>query len=188
MIMGELLVSTAIYKFLFTIPLICLCQFSNWCLKAVNICKPLLMQTHIDSPMETFEKSSQNLENICWSQIYGLFAQFNNLARKQVNCFPRHFKPRCCAQYNINYPRKILRIHIFTINYWMRVAAVFIFIYFIWKKSSALVIRVIFILIMQNWLHGFIFISPSMPLTGLSLEMYIFHFEAISLSTHISGS
>jgi hypothetical protein len=33
-----------------------------------------------------------------------------------------------------------------------------------------------------------IFISPSMPLTGLSLEMYIFHFEAISLSTHISGS
>jgi hypothetical protein len=28
-----------------------------------------------------------------------------------------------------------------------------------------------------------IFISPSMPLTGLSLEMYIFHFEAISLST-----
>jgi hypothetical protein len=27
-----------------------------------------------------------------------------------------------------------------------------------------------------------------MPLTGLSLEMYIFHFEAISLSTHISGS
>jgi hypothetical protein len=32
------------------------------------------------------------------------------------------------------------------------------------------------------------FISPSMPLTGLSLEMYIFHFEAISLSTHISGS
>jgi hypothetical protein len=33
-----------------------------------------------------------------------------------------------------------------------------------------------------------IFISLSMPLTGLSLEMYIFHFEAISLSTHISGS
>jgi hypothetical protein len=30
--------------------------------------------------------------------------------------------------------------------------------------------------------------SPSMPLTGLSLDMYIFHFEAISLSTHISGS
>jgi hypothetical protein len=27
-----------------------------------------------------------------------------------------------------------------------------------------------------------------MPLTGLSLEMYIFHFEAISLSTHISDS
>jgi hypothetical protein len=33
-----------------------------------------------------------------------------------------------------------------------------------------------------------LFISPSMPLTGLSLEMYSFHFEAISLSTHISGS
>jgi hypothetical protein len=32
------------------------------------------------------------------------------------------------------------------------------------------------------------FISPFMPLTGLSLEIYIFHFEAISLSTHISGS
>jgi hypothetical protein len=32
------------------------------------------------------------------------------------------------------------------------------------------------------------FISPFMSLTGLSLEMYIFHFEAISLSTHISGS
>jgi hypothetical protein len=27
-----------------------------------------------------------------------------------------------------------------------------------------------------------------MPLTGLSLEMYIFHFEAISMSTHIFGS
>jgi hypothetical protein len=27
-----------------------------------------------------------------------------------------------------------------------------------------------------------------MPLTGLSLELYIFHFEAIFLSTHISGS
>jgi hypothetical protein len=27
-----------------------------------------------------------------------------------------------------------------------------------------------------------------MPWTGLSLEMYIFRFEAISLSTHISGS
>jgi hypothetical protein len=27
-----------------------------------------------------------------------------------------------------------------------------------------------------------------MSLTGLSLEMYIFHFEAISLSPHISGS
>jgi hypothetical protein len=27
-----------------------------------------------------------------------------------------------------------------------------------------------------------------MPLIGLSLEMYIFHFEAIFLSTHISGS
>jgi hypothetical protein len=27
-----------------------------------------------------------------------------------------------------------------------------------------------------------------MPLTGLSLEMYIFQFEAISLSTHIYGS
>jgi hypothetical protein len=34
----------------------------------------------------------------------------------------------------------------------------------------------------------FFFISLSMSLTGLSLEMYIFHFEAISLSTHISGS
>jgi hypothetical protein len=33
-----------------------------------------------------------------------------------------------------------------------------------------------------------VFISPSMPLTGLSLGMYIFHFEAIFLSTHISGS
>jgi hypothetical protein len=33
-----------------------------------------------------------------------------------------------------------------------------------------------------------IFISLSMSLTGLSVEMYIFHFEAISLSTHISGS
>jgi hypothetical protein len=39
----------------------------------------------------------------------------------------------------------------------------------------------------QNW-ELYFFISPSMPLTGLSLEMYIFHFEAISLSTHISGS
>jgi hypothetical protein len=27
-----------------------------------------------------------------------------------------------------------------------------------------------------------------MYLTGLSLEMYIFHFEAISMSTHISVS
>jgi hypothetical protein len=27
-----------------------------------------------------------------------------------------------------------------------------------------------------------------MPLSGLSLDMYIFHFEAISLSTHDSGS
>jgi hypothetical protein len=27
-----------------------------------------------------------------------------------------------------------------------------------------------------------------MSLPGLSLEMYIFHFEVISLSTHISGS
>jgi hypothetical protein len=33
-----------------------------------------------------------------------------------------------------------------------------------------------------------IIICLSMSLTGLSLEMYIFHFEAISLSTHISGS
>jgi hypothetical protein len=32
-----------------------------------------------------------------------------------------------------------------------------------------------------------VFVSLSMFLTGLSLEMYIFHFEAISLSTHISG-
>jgi hypothetical protein len=30
-------------------------------------------------------------------------------------------------------------------------------------------------------------IIPSMSLTGLSLEMYIFHFEANSLFTHISG-
>jgi hypothetical protein len=34
----------------------------------------------------------------------------------------------------------------------------------------------------------FLIISLSMSLTGLNLEMYIFHFEAISLSTHISGS
>jgi hypothetical protein len=34
----------------------------------------------------------------------------------------------------------------------------------------------------------FFFISLSMPLTGLSLEMHIFHSEANSLSTHISGS
>jgi hypothetical protein len=33
-----------------------------------------------------------------------------------------------------------------------------------------------------------IIISLSISLTGLSLEMYIFHFEAIYLSTHISGS
>jgi hypothetical protein len=33
----------------------------------------------------------------------------------------------------------------------------------------------------------FIIISLSMSLTGLCLEMYIFHFEAISLSTHIFG-
>jgi hypothetical protein len=32
------------------------------------------------------------------------------------------------------------------------------------------------------------FISLSMSLAGLSLEMYIFHFEAISLSIRISGS
>jgi hypothetical protein len=31
-------------------------------------------------------------------------------------------------------------------------------------------------------------LSLSMSLTDLSFEMYIFHFEAISLSTHISGS
>jgi hypothetical protein len=30
-------------------------------------------------------------------------------------------------------------------------------------------------------------ISLSMSLTGLSLEIYIFHFEAIGLATHISG-
>jgi hypothetical protein len=34
----------------------------------------------------------------------------------------------------------------------------------------------------------FIILSLSMSLTGLSLELFIFHFEAIPLSTHISGS
>jgi hypothetical protein len=37
-------------------------------------------------------------------------------------------------------------------------------------------------------ISSFLIINLFMSLTGLSLEMYIFHFEAIAFSTHISGS